>query len=115
LDKELGWLIRQITDTGAFVTFVSDCCHSASMTRAATGVKIRKGQRKAAGTAGGRGWEGGDPRPRPDSTLVAPLSALKARVTSAAGGTGSLLPAPRNSILMTGCRERETAKDFRLM
>jgi hypothetical protein len=112
LDKELGWLIKQITDTGAFVTFVSDCCHSASMTRAATGVKIRKGQRKAAGTAGGRGWEGGDPRPRPDSTLVAPRSELKALFTSTAGGTGSLLPAPRNYILMTGCRERETAKEF---
>ena len=113
LDKELGWLIKQITDTGAFVTFVSDCCHSASMTRAASGVKIRKGQRKTADTAGGRGWEGGDPRPRPDSTLVAPLSELKALVTSGGGVTGSLLPAPRNYILMTGCRERETAKEYR--
>ena len=53
LDKELGWLVKQITDTGAFVTFVSDCCHSASMTRAATGVKIRKGQRK---TVRSRRW-----------------------------------------------------------
>ena len=112
LDKELGWLVKQITDTGAFVTFVSDCCHSASMTRAATGVKIRKGQRNAVGTASGRGWEGGDPRPRPDSTLVAPLSDLKALVSSAVGSTGSLLPAPRNYILMTGCRERETAKEY---
>jgi hypothetical protein len=112
LDKELGWLIKQITDTGAFVTFVSDCCHSASMTRAVSEVKIRKGQRKTADVVGGRGWEGGDPRPRPDSTLVAPLSELKAIVTSAAGSTGSLLPAPRNYVLMTGCRERETAKEF---
>jgi hypothetical protein len=112
VDKELGWLVKQITDTGAFVTFVSDCCHSASMTRAATGVKIRKGQRKTADLVGGRGWEGGDPRARPDRTLVAPLSELKALVTSPGGSTGSLLPAPKNYILMTGCRERETAKEF---
>ena len=33
LDKELGWLIRLITNTGAFVTVILDCCHSASGTR----------------------------------------------------------------------------------
>jgi hypothetical protein len=113
LDKELGWLIKQITDKGAFVTFVSDCCHSASMTRALPEVKVRKGHRREGDTAVGRGWEGGDPRPRPDSTLVAPLDKLKALVVAPDGSTGSLLPAPKTYILMTGCRERETAKEYR--
>ena len=60
----------------------------------------------------GRGWEGGDPRPRPDSTLVAPLAELRALVAAPDGTTGSLLPAPRNYILLTGCRERETSKEY---
>jgi hypothetical protein len=113
LDKELGWLIRQITDKGAFVTFVSDCCHSASMTRALPDVKVRKGHRRDGEVAGGRAWEGGDPRPRPDETLVAPLAELRALVVAPDGATGSLLPAPKNYILITGCRERETAKEYR--
>jgi hypothetical protein len=83
------------------------------MTRAVAQVKIRKGQRKTQDMAGGRGWEGGDPRPRPDNTLVAPLGQLKALVTAPGAGTGTLLPAPKNYILMTGCRERETAKEYR--
>jgi hypothetical protein len=112
LDKELGWLIKRITDTGAFVTFVCDCCHSASATRNVPTVKIRKGQRKAGDTVGGRDWEGGDPRPRPDQTLVAPLAELKALVMAPDGTTGSLLPAPRNYVLITGCRERETSKEY---
>jgi hypothetical protein len=112
LDKELGWLIKQITDTGAFVTFVSDCCHSASMTRNLAEVKVRKGRARSGDPAAGRAWEGGDPRPRPDSTLVAPLAELKALVVAPDGAIGSLLPAPRNYILITGCRERETAKEY---
>jgi len=111
LDKELGWLIRQITDKGAFVTVVLDCCHSASGTRLAEVVKVRRGQRRPEDGAGERGWEGGDPRPRPDSTLVAPLAELKA-VVSAEGGAGSLLPAPKNYVLLTACREQETAKEY---
>lgn len=112
LDKELGWLIKQISDTGAFVTFVSDCCHSASMTRNLPTIKVRKGQRRAEDMVPGRAWEGGDPRPRPDSTLVAPLAELRALVVAPDGATGSLLPAPRNYILLTGCREKETSKEY---
>ena len=106
LDKELGWLIRQITDKGAFITVVLDCCHSASGTRAISGPgsspepKVR------------RGWMGSDPRPRTDANLVAPIDQLRAVVTAAAGTTGSLLPTPKNYVLMTACRERETAKEY---
>src|SRR5262249_23485370 len=50
---------------------------------------------------------------RPDETLVAPLADLKALVVAPDGATGSLLPAPKNYILITGCRERETAKEYR--
>jgi hypothetical protein len=39
LDKELGWLIKQITDTGAFVTCALDCSYFGSMTRAIPSVK----------------------------------------------------------------------------
>ncbi len=113
LDKELGWLIRRVTDRGAFVTVILDCCHSASGTRNLESmVSVRHGLRRWEDGAGHRGWEGGDPRPRPDSTLVAPREQLKA-VVAAEGCGGSLLPAPMNYVLLTACRERETAKEHR--
>src|SRR5262249_11824860 len=111
LDKELGWLLRKITDKGAFGTVVFDCCHSASGTRVPEAVAVRKGRCKPEDIATGRSWEGGDPRPRPDATLVAPLAELKAVVASA-GGPGSLLPAPKGYVLLTACREQETAKEY---
>ena len=107
LDKELGWLIRQITDKQAFVTVILDCCHSAS------------GTRDAAVEGGGnvpavrRGWEGADPRPRTDANLVAPIPALKAVVVAPDGSTGSLVPPPENYVLLTACRENETAKEYK--
>ena len=106
LDKELGWLLRQITDKGAFVTVVLDCCHSASGTGEIGGPGSGREPKVR------RGWEGSDPRPRTDANLVAPIDQLKAVVTAAAGVTGSLLPAPKNYVLMTACRERETAKEY---
>jgi hypothetical protein len=113
LDKELGWLIRQITDKGAFVTVVLDCCHSASGTRnLEQEVPVRHGRRRPEDQAAGRGWEGGDPRPRPDATLVAPLAELRAVIAPPEGGTGSLLAAPANYVLLSACRERETAKEY---
>jgi hypothetical protein len=111
LDKELGWLIHQISVRKAFVTMVLDCCHSASGTRVVSLVNVRRGQRRAEDIGVGRGWEGGDPRPRPDSTLVAPLAQLK-ELVAGAGGTGSLLPAPEGYVLLTACREQETAKEY---
>lgn len=112
LDKELGWLIRQITDKGAFVTVVLDCCHSASGTRNVPTVMARHGQRRPEDGPGTRAWEGGDPRPRPDGTLVAKLAQLKTVVAAAPGSTGSLLAAPKNYVLLTACREQETAKEY---
>src|SRR4051794_31228880 len=48
LDKEIGWLIGRITDVGAFVTVVMDCCHSSSGTRDVGGqVLYRKARPKA--------------------------------------------------------------------
>jgi hypothetical protein len=44
---------------------------------------------------------------------VAPLAELKKLVVAPDGATGSLLPAPKNYILLTGCRERETAKEYK--
>jgi hypothetical protein len=111
LDKELGVLIRRITDKGAFVTVVLDCCHSASGTRMPETVLVRKGQRKPEDRTRGRAWEGGDPRPRPDSTLVAPLAELKAAITGP-GESGTSVSAPKNYVLLTACRERETAKEY---
>lgn len=115
LDKELGWLLRQITDRGAFVTVVMDCCHSASGTREidmGAQALTRRGS-CLPGDARTRRWEGGDPRPRPDATLVAPLSALREVIAAPEGATGSLLPPPKSYILLTGCRESETTKEYR--
>ncbi len=106
LDKELGWLLGQITNTGAFVTVVLDCCHSASGTREIGGPGSGREPKVR------RGWEGEDRRPRTDANLVAPIAELKMVATSAPGATGSLLPAPKDYILMTACRERETAKEY---
>jgi hypothetical protein len=114
LDKELGWLIRQIADSGAFVTVVLDCCHSASGTRNLEAeVSVRHGRSRPEDVAAGRAWEGGDPRPRPDNTLVAPLAELKKLVAAAPGSSGALLAAPKNYVLLTACRERETAKEYK--
>lgn len=109
LDKELGWLLRRITDKGAFVTMVMDCCHSATGTRDT--VLSRSGKRLPEDGIGPRGWEGGDPRPRTDANLVAPLSELRAVVAAPDGQSGSLFPGPQGYVLMTACREQETAKE----
>lgn len=110
LDKELGWLIRRITDKGTFVTMTMDCCHSASGTRALA--KVRRGQRRSETGQRLGSWEGGDPRPRPDATLVAPLDQLRLVLAAPEGAPGSLLPAPRGYVLLTACREQETAKEY---
>ena len=107
LDKELGYLIRLVTDKHAFVTMILDCCHSASGTRdvASPGSGPLPAVRRA--------WEGGDPRPRTNENLVAPLDALKSVVVACDGATGSLIPPPKNYVLLTACRENETAKEYR--
>jgi len=106
LDKELGYLIRLVTDKHAFVTMILDCCHSASGTRdvASPGSDPLPAVRRA--------WEGGDPRPRTNENLVAPLDALKSVVVACDGATGSLIPPPKNYVLLTACRENETAKEY---
>jgi hypothetical protein len=106
-------LIGRITDKGAFVTVVMDCCHSASGTRdVGEQVLYRKARPKLDDVAQRLvGPDGGDPRPRTDANLVAPIAALRARVTSD-GSSGSLMPAPRNYLLMSACRESETAKEY---
>ena len=58
LDKELGWLVKQITDTGAFVTFVSDCCHSASMTRGHRGQRSQGAKEYRRSRRWARAWRG---------------------------------------------------------
>ena len=94
LDKELGSLTPRITDTGAFVTLVLDCCHSASMTR-----NVRRSRSARASAARPKTWRAarlgrGDPRPRPDSTLVAPLAELKALVAAPDGRPAASFPHP---------------------
>jgi Caspase domain len=106
LDKELGWLIRRITDKKAFVTVILDCCHSASGTR---DVAIPGGDGMPTVR---QSLEGNDPRPRTDANLVAPIAELKAVVVAPDGSTGSLVPPLTNYILLTACRENETAKEY---
>src|SRR5262249_26827560 len=74
-------------------------------------VGVRRGHRLDLDTRGR--WEGGDPRRRTDETLVAPLAELRRVVAAAEGASGSLLPAPKGYVLLTGCRESETAKEYR--
>ena len=106
LDKELGYLIRKISEKQAFVTVILDCCHSASGTRdvAESGSEPPKIRRV---------WEGGDQRPRTDVNLVVPLAELKAVVVAPDDATSSLVPPPKNYVLLTACRENETAKEYR--
>ena len=85
---------------------ILDCCHSASGTRDIA-------------LPGGDGMptvrqslEGGDPRPRTDANLVAPIADLKAVVVAPDGSTGSLVPPLANYVLLTACRENETAKEY---
>ena len=55
---------------------------------------------------------GEDPRRGTTQNIGRPGAELKTVATSAPGATGSLLPAPKNYILITACRERETAKEY---
>ena len=106
MDKELGFLNRNVTDKQAFVTVVLDCCHSASGTRDVVlpGSETPPAVRRA--------WDGGDPRPHTDENLVASLVQLKAVLVASDGATGSRVPPPKEYVLSTACRENETAKEY---
>lgn len=101
-DKELAKLIAEIAQKNPHITIIMDCCHSSSGTRG--DLEPDTAERKAPM----------DLRKRPADSFIFTLTEAEQLVNTRsleANPSGWTLPRVKH-ILLAGCRDRETAKEY---
>ena len=101
-DKELGFLLHRVAQTGAHLVVLLDSCHSGSATRDAE-------------DSGDVRWQSTDRRLRPTSEYLFPPEFLQryAAPTGAIGAASRWLELPEaRHVLLAACADHETAKEI---